>query len=388
MSTKDKDKILSKAKIAFLHKKNATFIATIVMSLKTTWADSISLSDGSTFPVHTACTNGIDLTLNEDWFINTLNPLEQVGLLAHEAWHVALQHVLPDRTKNRNSNVWNQAADHVINNMLVDSGYRIPKGGLCDPAYRGMSTEQVYDILIKDPSKQDPNFAPDFTTGPGVNDPVAQQAHANQVADTIVRAATQAKLAGDDSAGAIPGDVLIGLDSLLYPKLPWNVLLADFFNGLAKEDYSFSKPNRRFLPEFYLPSLYSEGMGTLACAVDTSGSVSDHDFLAFATEMDYIKETLLPEEMYVVDFDTQINSIYQITENQTIKQLQFKGRGGTDLSPVFEHFKDKPPQVLVVFSDLECDSIDQDPGYPVLWIRTPGSGHTPTFGRLIEFDPN
>lgn len=388
MSTKDKDKILSKAKIALLTKKDATFIATIVMSLKSSWSDAIPLPNGGTFSNPTACTDGVNLIINEDWFTNTLNPLEQVGLLAHEAWHVALQHVLPDRTKGRDPNIWNQAADHVINNMLVDSGYRIPKGGLCDPAYRGMSTEEVYKILKQDPNKQDPNFQPDFMAGTGNPDPVAQQAHANQVADTIVRAATQAKLAGDNSAGAIPGDVLIALDSLLYPKLPWTVLLADFFNGLAKEDYSFNKPNRRFLPEHYLPSLYSEGMGTLACAVDTSGSVSDHDFKAFATEMDYIKETLLPEEMYVVDFDTQINSIYQITENQSIKQLQFKGRGGTDLSPVFEHFKDKPPQVLVVFSDLECDSIDKDPGYPVLWIRTPGSGHTPTFGRLIEFDPN
>lgn len=386
-TTVDKDKILSKAKIALLTKKDATFIATIAMSLKSSWGDSVPNSDGSSFPVHTACTDGINLILNEKWFMD-LNPMEQVGLLAHEAWHVALQHVLPDRVRGRNSRVWNEAADHVINNMLIDAGYRLPKGGLCDKSYRGMSVEQVYEILDKDPSEQDPNFVPDFTTGPGSQDPAAQQAHQQQVKDTLVRAATQAKLAGDSSAGAIPGDVLIALDTLLYPKLPWSVLLADFFNGLAKEDYSFSKPNRRFLPEFYLPSLFSEGMGTLACAVDTSGSVSDEDFKAFATEMDYIKETLLPSEMYVVDFDTQINSIYNIGDNDSVKQLQFKGRGGTSLQPVFEHFKDKPPQVLVVFSDLECDPIDQNPGYPVLWIRTPGGGHTPSFGRLIEFDPH
>lgn len=387
MSTVDKDKILSKAKIALLNKKDATFISTIVLSLKSSWGDVLNSPDGSTFQNHTACTNGVDLILNETWFL-ALNPLEQIGLLAHEAWHVALQHVLPERSKNSDPGLWNQAADHVINNMLTDSGYRIPKGGLCDPAYKDMSVEQVYDIIVKDKTKQDPNFTPDFTTGPGANDPLAQQAHSAQVQDTIVRAATQAKLAGDNSAGAIPGDVLIALDNLLYPKLPWSVLLADFFNGLAKEDYSFSKPNRRFLPEYYLPSLYSEGMGTLACAVDTSGSVSDHDFLAFATEMDSIKENLLPEAMYVVDFDTQINNVHHIGDNDSVKNLSFTGRGGTDLHPVFEHFKDRPPQVLVVFSDLECNSIDQDPGYPVLWIRTPGNGHTPTFGRLIEFDPN
>jgi len=166
------------------------------------------------------------------------------------------------------------------------------------------------------------------------------------------------------------------------------VILQEFFNVLAKEDYSFNRPNRRFLPDCYLPSLYSEGMGTIACAVDTSGSVSDHDFMAFATEMDYIKETLLPESMYVIDFDTQVNSIYQISDCDTVRQLQFKGRGGTDLRPVFEHFENKPPQVLVVFSDLECDPIEHKPSYPVIWIRTPGHGHTPTFGKLVEFNPH
>lgn len=382
MSKTPADKALSKAKIALLTRIDATFISTLLMSMTSRWDNSIP----------TACTNGIELILNEDFFMKQ-NPLEQIGLLAHETWHVALQHVLYDRVKGRNMSVFNQAADHVINLMLTENGYRIPKGGLCDPAYSGMSTEQVYDILIKDPSKQDPNFVPDFSAGAGngnggTPDPAAQQAHANQVTEAIVRAATQAKMAGEAAAGSIPGDVLVALDDVLYPKLPWSVLLQDFFNGLAKEDYSFVKPNRRFFPAHYLPSMYSEGMGTLACAVDTSGSVSDEDFKAFATEMDCIKETLFPESMYVVDFDTQINSIYDMKDTDTVRQLQFKGRGGTDLHPVFEHFKDRPPQVLVVFSDLECEPIEQDPGYPVLWVRTPGHGHTPSFGRLIDFDPH
>lgn len=384
----DRDKILSKAKIALLSRLDAVFVTTIVMSLQSSWGDTIPAGNGNTVPNPTACTDGVNLILNEDWFCNKLNPLEQIGLLAHEAWHVALQHVLPDRIQNRDPKVFNMAADHVINNMITEAGYKIPKGGLCGPAYKGMSTEQVYDILIKDQKKQDPNFVPDFVPGPPSNDPLAQQIHKNQVTDTIVRAATQAKLRGGDATSGIPGDILIALDELLYPKLPWNVLLQEFFTGFSNDDYSYSKPNRRFLPDFYLPTLFSEGMGTLACAVDTSGSVSDHDFRAFATEMDYIKETLFPETMYVVDFDTRINNIHTLKSTDSVKSLAFTGRGGTDLRPVFEHFKKKPPQVLVIFSDLECNEITEVPPYPVLWIRTPGSGHTPSFGRLIEFDPS
>jgi predicted metal-dependent peptidase len=380
-TTVDPEKVLSKAKVALMNKPDGTFVSTIVLSLNSSFSDTI---DGHPNP--TACTDGINLILNEKWFTG-LPPLEQVGLLAHEAWHVALQHVLPDRRKNRDPNIWNQAADHVINNLLTANNFRIPKGGLCDPAYKDMTTEQVYEIIFKDKSKQDPNFVPDFTTGPGTNDPAAQAAHANQVIETLVRAATRSQLASD-KAGSIPGDILIALEKLLYPKLPWYVILHDYFNGMAADDFTYTKPNRRFLPNYFLPTLYSEGMGTFACAVDTSGSVSDHDFLAFATEMNAAKEQLNPEKMYVIDFDTAVNSIYEIGEGADVTSLQFKGRGGTDLQPVFDHFEKKPPHVLVVFSDLECDAIEKNPGYPVIWIRTPGNGHTPTFGKLIEFDPN
>ncbi len=372
-----KEKALSRAKIALLGKKDAAFVSTIVVSLNNQWTDTIP----------TAGTNGVDLLVNEEFFMG-LNPLEQVGLLAHEAWHVALQHVMPDRVRGRNFKVYNEAADHVINLMLLDSGFRLPKGGLANPDFKGMSTEQVYDALMKDPSKQDPNFQPDVVPGPPSNDPAAQQAHQDAVTSTILRAATQAKLSGDPSAGAIAGEIMVAMNETLYPKLPWQVLLMDFFNGLAKEDYTFTRPNRRFMPQMYLPALFSEGMGTLACAVDTSGSVSDEDFNAFRTEMNYIKELLSPESMHIVDFDTKVNTVHILTDMDSVEQVEFKGRGGTSLLPVFEHFAEHKPEVLVVFSDLECDAIEQDPGYPVLWVRTPGSGHTPSFGTLIEFDPH
>lgn len=385
MDAIERERILSKAKIALLNKANATFVSTLVLSLKHSWGDEILNPDGSVFKNKTACTDGVNLVLNEDWFC-ALNPLEMVGLLAHEAYHVALQHVLPDRVKKRDFGVFNQAADHVINLMLLDNKFRLPKGGLHDPRFVGMSTEQVYDILIKDKSLQDPNFVPDFQAGPGNADPVAQAQHQSAVADNLVRAAIQSKMAGD--IGTVPGDILIGMDKLLHPKLPWHMILHDFFNGLAADDYTYSKANRRFMPDFFLPSLYSEGMGTFAVAIDTSGSVSDSDFVAFATEINQAKEDMNPEKMFIIDFDTQVNSVYEIGEGDDVTKLKFKGRGGTNLQPVFDHFEKKPPHVLVVFSDLECNEIAHAPAYPVIWIKTPGHGHTPSFGKLIEFDPN
>lgn len=381
-----KDQILSKAKIALMNRPNSVFISTIVLSLESHWGDYVC-PDGLTVPNPTACTDGISLYLNEDFFLK-LNPLEQVGLLAHEAWHVALQHVLPDRRGSRDPNIWNQAADHVINLQLLDEKFRLPKGGLHDPAYAGMSTEKVYDIIFKDKSKQDPNFQPDFVSGtPGGQSPTQQAAHQAAVTDLLVRAATQSQMAGQ-SVGGIGGEVLIGLNKLLYPKLPWHVILHEYLNGMNADDYTFSKGNRRFLPKFFLPSLYSEAMGTFACAIDTSGSVSDEDFVAFATEIDEAIQTMNPEKVNIVDFDTRINSVYELGAGESVSQLQFKGRGGTDMEPVFEYFTKNPPHVLIIFSDMECDEITKDPGFPVIWIKTPGYGFTPTFGKVIDFDPH
>src|SRR5216684_7005696 len=54
-------------------------------------------------------------------------------VVAHEAMHCALQH--PFRRNGRDPQVWNIAADHVINNILVRSGFDMPKEGLCDPRF-------------------------------------------------------------------------------------------------------------------------------------------------------------------------------------------------------------------------------------------------------------
>lgn len=382
-----KEKALDRAKIGLLSVKNSVFISTILFSLKFSWDDTIP----------TACTDGLSLKMNPDFFMD-LGKEERIFLLAHEAWHVAFQHMLRlDKTKNDNFNVWNQACDHNINIMLINSGYKMPKGGLASHEYHDQSvwsSDAIFKDLMENQDKQDPDFEPDFDpegsggdgeSGDG-DKPSAEELQ-RKIEDIIVKASVQSKMAGD-KAGTIPGDIEVALDELLNPKLPWNVILQNHMSSYAKEDYSWKRPNKRFMPQVYMPSLYSESLGHIAVAVDTSCSVTNKQFAAFRTEIVTIQSTLQPETMTVVDFDTSIHHVHKLNKGDDASTISFHGRGGTNMHPVFEHYG-KPankPKVLIMFSDMECREITEDPGYPVIWVRLKGHGFKPSFGTVIDFE--
>lgn len=367
-------KIFNKAKIGIMSKMNSVFIATILFSLKHKWEEKLNSAD----------VDGITLRINPDWFTG-LSDKARIGLLAHEAWHVAFDH-MSRGIAFTDFERFNKAADHVINLMLEAAGYELPTGGLKDPAYRKMSTEQVYRVLPVEPP-QDKNG-----NGSGGYDCDIIQATKenkieiqNAVADILTKAATQSKIQ-NDAAGTIPGEVEIALQELLNPKLDWRILLQNYMCGFAKEDYSYRKPNRRYMPEFYLPSLYSENLDEICVAVDTSGSVSDLEFKTFLTEIESIRESLSPAITTIIDFDTSIKHVHKVKREDSIKSVSFSGRGGTDLHPVFEHYKKTKPVVLIVFSDLYCEKIEDKPDYPVIWIAVNNPNASVNFGTLIHYD--
>jgi predicted metal-dependent peptidase len=377
MSTPHQD-AMDKAKYKFFNCGKSVFLTTILFSLKFEWSTDIP----------TAATNGIHLLVNPDFFMSlnagkmsSIDSDERLFLLAHEAWHVAFKHML--RLEERDHKLWNMAADYVINYMLVSKGYSMPAGGLYDRQYAGMNTEEVYTLLKKN-NVDSSNFEPDLQNNPNAT-PEQQAALDAQVSGILAKAATQAKLA-KEQFGDLPGDVQVGIDELLNPKLNWTTILQNYMTQFDKSDYSYRRPNKRFMPDFYLPSLYGESVANIAVAVDSSGSVSDAEFTAFVSEIESIRRRLNPEIVEVVAFDTAIRSSVVLNRSTSISNVTFSGRGGTRLSPVFDHFNKKPPTVLIVFSDLDCTPMRDKPKYPVIWIAV--NAHNPhvEFGKLIEMN--
>lgn len=367
---------LDRVKISILSKHNAVFISTVLFSLKFSW--------DSTIP--TACTNGSDLRFNPEWFME-LTKEECAGVLVHEAFHVVFQHML--RVHDRDFGVWNQACDHVINLMLLKEGYTLPECGLWDKKYKGMSSDEVYNLLIEEPSEQDENFNPDIAVPgeDGAGTPEAQAAAQQAVEDILIKAATMSKMQGD-AAGTIPDEVMIALDKLLNPKLAWCTILNRFLTSMAPNDYSYRKFNKRFLPHgFFLPTLYSESLANITVAVDTSGSVTDEQFIEFISEINAIKEQMSPDTLTVIDFDTEIKNITTLTKDQNVTSITFEGRGGTDVYDLLQWAKKNRPNVLIIFTDGHFKVWDIDPKIPVIWVihSQPNRTFTYPFGKVIKY---
>ena len=102
------------------------------------------LKDRASLGVKTMATDGVSLLWNPQ-FVETLTAATLAGTLAHEVMHPALHHHL--RRSGRDPKRWNIACDYAINPLLVEAGLSLPEGVLLENRFRGMSAEQIYNLL-------------------------------------------------------------------------------------------------------------------------------------------------------------------------------------------------------------------------------------------------
>lgn len=370
MDTQEINSALSKAKIQLMSRPDSTFFTTICFSLKFKWDDTCM----------TAYTNGTVLGFNPDFFMG-MTPEERVGVMVHEAMHVAYLHM--DRLQDREHDIFNKAADHVINLQLLDRGFKLPEFRLADARFKGMGTEEVYKILMQEKQQGKPNMPNPMEDlrSSELPSPELQQT----VQDILVRAQIQSKMA-NDKPGSIPGDIEIFLDNLLNPKLPWTKILRKYMQQFSKSDYSMRMPNRRFFPRHHLPSLYSESLMDLACFVDISGSVTDDEFHRQVSETAGILRNMKPTKISFGQFDTEIKSVTNIKNLMDLSKVSFTGRGGTYIGPVLDWANENKPQLLLIFSDGGFNFYDDHKAKcPVLWIIYNNPGFVAPFGKVIHY---
>lgn len=357
-------KAYDKAKIGLMAKPDTAFFTTIVFSLKLIWDWDIS----------TAATDGSSIRINPDFFMS-LSPDERIFLMVHEAMHVALLHMI--RLGDRIRRKWNVACDHFINLMLIERGFTMPKIGLADKQYSELSADEIYALL------------PDDASHSGSMDlelpksPPPELVH--EVEDILIRAALQSKIQSD-APGTIPGDIEIFLNKLLNPKLPWQQILRKYIQNLTKHDYSWRRPNRRFFPEHYLPSMFSEKLMDIAIAIDASGSVSDDDFKVFVSETHGILKMMKPDKLTLIQFDRVIKQVDQIKNVRDLMGVNFHGRGGTSIEPVMEWAKENKPKLLLVFTDGEFNFYNTDYKTNTVFLIHNNPRFKSPYGKVIHYE--
>ena len=332
--------------------------------------------------IPTMATNGLTILYNPEW-VMPMTHEELQFVLAHEVMHIILLHHV--RMKHRNPQIWNFAGDFAINPLVKDTTYfPMPDNALFDEKYENMTSEQIYEILMKDVKdameafekalKDGTPIAGDVLPYPsGKNLPEGAPTLEEHVDEIKQKANASLEKAGKD-AGNLPGSLVSQIKGMLRPQVNWKALLAQYMEP-DDSDYSWSRPNRRFISQgFYMPAKYGESVGPIGFVVDTSGSISEKEYTHFMTEFLALINNCKPRSLFFLQIDTAIAMEKEYTsDDYPIAAIPaIHGGGGTSFAPAFEYFAKQGTdlQCLVYMTDLYCDEFGDRPPFPVIWVNT------------------
>lgn len=326
-------------------------------------------------------------------FILSLDDDVTKSAIVHEIGHCMFEHI--GRRLNRDPRLWNIAGDYVINLMIHDTvdkngkkEFKLGQGWLFSEKYRGMSAEHVYDLLK---SQIEKNGDKGKGQGDGLGEPLCDildgsQSVAEQATQDLEWKVAVAQAANEaQKRGNLPANMQRFVDSLVAPKVPWREVLQRFINQVSKDDYTWVRPNRRFVASgLYTPSMYSERMGPITVAIDTSGSIDQPTLNAFGAEVRAITSQARPEKVTVIYCDAQVNHIDEFGPDDEL-HFDMHGGGGTDFRPPFEHIKEsgESPVAFVYLTDM-YGSFPESADFPVLWCAT--SDVQGPFGETVRLE--
>ena len=392
---------LAKAVVAIMGNPKYTALAGVLM------IGDRMITDDPMIP--TACTNGRDEKYDRT-FVSKLNDAELRFLILHEVYHKLFKHLhIWRHLYDEDPDLANRANDYVINIKLVDDngdGFATMTGelsnGCLDEKYRGMDSAQVYNLLRKQQPKG-PGGQGNTGGGGGSSKLQGQQPFDQHDWDGAqeLTADEKRELARDLDEAIRQGALVAGkmgsggdrdLEELLQPQVDWREALREFIQDTcAGKDYStYRKPNRRYLSSgIYMPSGVTEQVGELILAIDTSGSIGNHELSAFLSEVKSICDTVHPDGIRLLYWDTQIcrDEKYDSQDlDELVKSTKPKGGGGTDVTCVTDYIREHNinAQACIVLTDGHLYGGWGQWTMPVLWTILDNDGAKPDVGKTVN----
>lgn len=318
----------------------------------------------------TAATDGRHFYYNSR-FVEMLRPKEVEFLFGHEVLHCVYDHF--GRRGDRDPQIWNIANDFCVNADLKKHNvgeFITTVPCLYDKKYEGMSSEEVYDDLMKNAQKinlQDliDKMIDEHLDGEGDGDgnedgegngrPKLSDAERQKIRDEIKEAMLAAASATQD-AGNIPAGVRRMIQDLTEPKMNWRELLRMQLESTIKSDFTWMRASRRgWHMDAVMPGMKTDPMIDIAVAIDTSGSIGEAMLKDFLSEIQGIMDSFPAYKIHVISFDTDTYNPAQYDSDNldTIVDYEPAGGGGTDFDAVFRYLKAEEiePKRLVMFTD-------------------------------------
>jgi predicted metal-dependent peptidase len=357
----------------------------------------------------TAATNGRDFYYNTK-FVQKLSEKKLEFLFAHEICHCVFDHF--GRVGSRDRMLSNIAQDYAVNQILVDEriGDKITEVKICqDNQYRGMAWEEIYDILYEKAEKipmdqllkqlgdlldehineEDGPGGEGDKEGKGGGKPSMSKEEAQKIRDEVKQAMIQAAQAA--GAGKVPAGIQRMIKDLTEPKMNWREFLRMNIQSLIRNDYSFSRPNRKgWHTGAILPGLKNDETIDVAIGIDMSGSIGDADAKVFISEVKAIMDQYEDYRIHLWSFDTNVYNPQVFTQDngEDLMDYDLQGGGGTDFDANYNFMKENgiEPKKFIMFTDgYPCGSWGDEDYCDTLFVIKGNTNEAP-FGQSVIYE--
>lgn len=377
---------------------NNPFFAAIAVSVE--FINTDDMGEGFSKIYQTMATDGSHIYWNPT-FVDELSVDEVAGVIAHEVMHIVWLHMI--RRGDRHHTIWNMAGDYAINPTVLDAGFTLPRDpkykGLYEDKYRNWTAEQIYNDLLKNAEQIEVQFSFD---GEGDGDdqkdggggqgkrkvwgavidakgkdgkPLSEADRRSLEEEIKIKVKSAAEAA--KAVGKLPGGLEGLIEAVGKPKINWKDYIQNWVSGKIPDNYDWSRPNRKFMTNYgiYMPRMKLNGAGIGVLSIDTSGSVSDDELRQFVREIVGVIELCNPEKLIIVQHDAILQSVTEWEQGEDFSSLKIKGRGGTNITPVFNKLNEMDEMIdwMILFSDMEImdwPPASKWPDYPVLLCGT------------------
>ena len=341
-------------------------------------------------------------------FMSTLSREEQRGILLHETLHVAFD--VFGRRGPRNHRLWNMAHDYVINLFINDipSGrIALPKGGLLDEKYRGMSAEEVYDLLQQEGEGDDSDGGGGNGDGNGSSPPwddlrddlsttelgqkagMGDESAANELRQRWKEAVAMARESAK-MQGKMPAGMEKHVERYLNPTVPWFEVLARFIgDAIGPQQSTFSRPSRRQSAlgrAAILPGRNRRTGADITILWDTSGSMNGEADAIFAEVCGICDDMGISARLIVCDAEVHWDGMIESADD-ALEHLS--GGGGSNFKPAFDRIDAEAQRTVVVaFTDghISVPSAQSPFVTGTIWCLTAGGTRPAPWGEVISLE--
>ena len=360
---------------------------------------------------------GTDSKYKEGGWFQSLPYKHQEAVLVHEILHLVHETHFNSRGLCLEKQIFNVAADICINDEIEHSSINgktmeLPRPGcflemVQKEGYKDKTiTELIYNYMMDNKDKFNIQEAGDGQPGDGNGQPGGGSGNGqsgdgsgngqgdadgrdedgkkimkpfdshqgldeadgmDEVSKAVVQGMTHvAKMRG---YGSVAGRLQDFVEQITTSRINWKQILRKFMKstttGTQFKKHHWGKANRRSLPLPGKKKFDSE----IVVAIDTSGSISNDELKMFFSEIDKMAKF---SRIRLVCCDTELYDLGEYKKGGW-KKIQIAGRGGTELSPIFNFMQadEKLRKTrVVILTDGEFSYHFNTFGIRALWALT------------------